>query len=299
MIGLSSSCFGTRFTHATQIIQACRKLGFERLEMGWGESPLQFSGSETALEDFGVKVSCIRAGARELPRGQYRNTEQLAQRQENERQQAMQSLRQDATLAKTLRTPFISLTAGYVATFGIEDTVRRLLAAVRQGQEKEIDTLREELRKKTNDKRVEFQDRLCRTLFDLARQEPEISWAIETPRDLHFLPTPSELEQIFEDLPNVKLFYFHDSSKAALLEKILKIPHAAWLEQFANRMCGLRLHDLVGVEGHYPPGLGEIDWKIFSGYVPKSTQCVLDISSQHGDEALLTAARFVEKFGIS
>lgn len=297
-LGISTSCFGTRFTRLADQIEATRKLNFDFLEIGWSEVALNADQAEQTLADFGVKAPVMRAGFRETPRGPYRAPEWIASTQAESQTQAIQSILRDVQYATHTRSSVISISAGFVSVPGIDERIRSLISHLRQGSEKEANALREEIRVATEPHRLKHLDRLCRGIFELSKHAPEVTWAIETPKDPHFLPMPLELEHIFEDLPNVKIAYLHDLGKAALLQKLEGIPQGRWLENFVGRMSALRFHDILGFDLHQPPGLGEVDWKLVAGYIPKNAWKFLDVSALHGSEALQGGARFLGTLGV-
>lgn len=298
MIGLSTSCFGTRFETVREQVEAARGLGFDRIEIGISDAPPRWTGLGTALAEFGVKAPVVRAGCREMPRGPSRPVEEIASLDEGKRQDAIRSILEDVRIAKEGACGTLALSGGFVDAAGIPERIRTLCAHLRQGQDKGVQELKEEIRLATEPSRLRHLDRLCRSLFEIARRAPGLQLAIETPRDPHFLPSPAEMVQILEDLPSLKLAYYHDVGAAAFLEILQGIPHGRWLESFAPRIGGMRLHDLVGLDRRSPPGIGQVDWKLVAGYLPRSAPRFLDIDSQHGKDGILGALRFLEKFHL-
>lgn len=295
-IALSTSCFGSRFKTVHEQIETARSLGFERIEIGLNDLPPDWKGISASLEEFGMKAPSLCIGSRETASGNRRQGEGIASGTEEIRTQAIQSALGDIELAKRTQSSLLSIGGGYVELPGLSDRVRSIFALWRQGNANEANKITQEIQNAMKEKRAFHLDRLCRSLFELARREPNAVFAIETPLDPQHLPTPEELEKVFEDLPNLRLAYYHDAGRAALLEKILGIPHGLWLEKFVSRMAAVRLHDLSQVELLQAPGLGEVDWKLVSNYLPKTALRVLTIHPQQGLEAIPGAMRFLEKF---
>jgi sugar phosphate isomerase/epimerase len=89
---------------------------------------------------------------------------------------------------------------------------------------------------------------------------------------LHYLeiPLPHELEDLLALDLGETVGYWHDIGHAQVLEHLGFNPHEAWLRQFAERMIGVHLHDVVGVTDHLAPGLGQVDWTMVATYLPAS-----------------------------
>lgn len=297
MLALSTSCFGTRLTDFHKIAESTRTLGFERIEIGLTEAPPSWNGLESALQDFGVRAPVLRAGCRETPRGDYRPADHLSSTDEPARQAALRSIAQDIEIAKRSSSGILSLRGGFIAVPGIGDRIKTLVSHMRQGREKETLELREEIHLAVAPHRLKALDRLCRSLHAISRSTPGLRIAVETPPDPHFLPNPQEMEHVIEDLSGAPIFYMHDTGNAAFLEKLDGIPHGSWLETLVPHLLGARLHDMLGLDRHLPPGLGEIDWKLVADYAPRTALGILDLAPQHGADGIRGAARFVEKFG--
>lgn len=297
MLAVSTSCFGTRVSDLRETAQAVRTLGLERIEVGLCEAPRSWSGLDGALREFGVKAPLVRAGCREAPRGDYRACDHLASTDEPARQNALRSIAQDVEIAKLAAAGMLALRGGFISVPGIGERIKTLVSHIRQGKEKEILELKEEIHLAVAPHRLKHLDRLCRSLHAIARSAPGLKLAVETPPDPHFLPDPQEMEQVIEDLPGLPILYLHDTGNAAFLEKIDGIPHGRWLETLVPRLAGARLHDLLGMDRHLPPGLGEIDWKLVGDYAPRAALGILDLAPQHGAEGIRGAMRFVEKYG--
>lgn len=299
MLALSTSCFGARVSGFPEIAQTVREAGLERIEIGLLESPPSWNSLEDALRDFGVKAPAVRAGCRETPRGDYRACDFLASIDEKARQAALQSILLDVEIAKRAHASMLTLRGGFVAVPGILDRIKTMLAHIRMGRERETLELREEIRLAVAPHRLKHLDRLCRSLHAIARAQPGLKLAIETPPDPHFLPNPEEMGHVLEDLAGLPIFYMHDTGNAALLERIENIPHGRWLEALVPRLAGARLHDILGLDRHLPPGLGEIDWKLIGDYAPRAALGILDLAPEHGIDGIRGATQFVAKFGWS
>ena len=55
-------------------------------------------------------------------------------------------------------------------------------------------------------------------------------------------------------------------------------PFEEWLERFASRIIGTHLHDVIGLQDHYPPGLGGVDFDTVAAYLPENAFRTCEIS---------------------
>jgi sugar phosphate isomerase/epimerase len=84
------------------------------------------------------------------------------------------------------------------------------------------------------------------------------------------IPLPDELDELLNMGLSDTVGYWHDIGHAQVLENLGFDAHEEWLRRFAPRMIGVHLHDVSGVKDHLAAGLGEVDWDMFSGYLPAS-----------------------------
>jgi sugar phosphate isomerase/epimerase len=139
----------------------------------------------------------------------------------------------------------------------------------------------------------------ARSLFDLTRAEPGITWAMEGRLYFHEIPALDEVELLLSDagVPNVA--YWHDTGHAHQLARIGVADALAWLDRYGSRAAGIHLHDVVGALDHMPPGGGELDWPGVVGYVSSGMIRVMEVHGRHSAGELLAGADYLRDLGLA
>jgi sugar phosphate isomerase/epimerase len=122
-----------------------------------------------------------------------------------------------------------------------------------------------------------YLDRAIRTLYQLLKEEQEITFCIENRPWFHELPDLKSLAYILEDLKSPRLKYWHNTGYAYLQGKLGWAEEEAWLGKYGSLTAGAHLQDALGFETHLPPGVGEIDFKGILETLPKNALRVVDI----------------------
>jgi hypothetical protein len=144
-------------------------------------------------------------------------------------------------------------------------------------------------------------DRVCRQLFAIARRHPDFTFCLTQSRSLLAVASLESLQWIYEDLPNLRLGYWHDAGIAARREQLLSEPQGAWLEAFGSRCRGANLGD-ARAEGLYlPPGAGAVDYGLVAaGLKPlgKGASLCLELDPAIPPGELPGMGACLDKFGL-
>jgi sugar phosphate isomerase/epimerase len=109
-----------------------------------------------------------------------------------------------------------------------------------------------------------------RSLLELAEYAGRLGIGLGIENRYHYLEIPSldELGRLLETVGDGRLGFWYDVGHAHTLERLGFYSHAAWLQRYASRMLGVHFHDVIGLRDHQAAGLGEVDWKLVSNYLP-------------------------------
>ncbi len=144
-------------------------------------------------------------------------------------------------------------------------------------------------------------DRVCRNLHGLARAHPEVTFCLTQSRSLLAVASLEAMQWIYEDLPNLKLGYWHDAAVCARREQVLAEPQGAWLEAFGSRCRGCNLGD-ARPEGLYlPPGSGVVDYGLLASYLKplgKGASACLELDPAIPPGELPGMGACLDKFGL-
>ena len=144
-------------------------------------------------------------------------------------------------------------------------------------------------------------DAACRALFELSRAFPDDVFCLTASRCVDGLGTPAGLGLIFEDLPRVRLAYWHEASVCACRQDRLGEPQGEWLERFGPRLAGVTLGDWSEERLHAPPGSGLVDYALLASYlsgVGARFPVVLELDPAVPPSEITGVRSFLEKFGL-
>ncbi|WP_372370717.1 hypothetical protein [Candidatus Uabimicrobium sp. HlEnr_7] len=131
---------------------------------------------------------------------------------------------------------------------------------------------------------------LCRSLFYLCKNFPDINFCIPTGRTFYEIPIfIHEVKWIIEDVKCPNLKYWHNTAHSYLLEKMKLEQQDNWLESLGNYTSGVHLEDVAGFDTLCPPGTGEIKFQYVKSHLPKNAIRILRIAEQFGEFGIETA----------
>lgn len=148
--------------------------------------------------------------------------------------------------------------------------------------------------------RDEALDQACRAVHALVRACPDVEFCVTSGRNLRTVADRAGLRDLFEDLSQHRLGYWHDAGVAARREQVLGEGQGEWLEDFGNRCQGMSLGDASSEGMQLPPGSGGVDYGLLATYVPRTNSfpivLELDPSVAPGDFAGVRSC--LDKFGL-
>ena len=116
----------------------------------------------------------------------------------------------------------------------------------------------------------------------------------------HEIPLPDELDELLNMGCGDVVGYWHDVGHAQALESLGFGTHEEWLRRFAQRIIGVHLHDIVGLEDHLAAGLGHLDWELVARYLPKDALRTCEFQTCNSPQQVIAGVRLlVEKGCVS
>jgi sugar phosphate isomerase/epimerase len=95
------------------------------------------------------------------------------------------------------------------------------------------------------------------------------------------IPTPDELGNLLDLADAERLGFVLDVGHAQALDRLGFFSVDAWLKRYAARIIGVHLHDVIGLNDHFAPGLGEIDFSHLAPYLPPDAFRTLELHPQN------------------
>ena len=295
---LSTACFGTRLTSIEDQVFAAVAMGFRRLELGLSDSPPSMDGLEDSRRETSVEIRSLVAGCRDSRSGTIA-AQNLGSLIAEERDRALNSIRRHVRLAQSWQCPTVIIRGSKVEDAALREEGRQLER--RLFDEELEEGLRDEMRDyvaRVQKKAHKQLEHFCRSMHTLMREAPEIAFAVEPGADIDDLLGFQAMGWVLDDLSAQKLAYWHDVGRVQLRSTHGLPEPGEWLDAYSSRMAGVHLQDAANDEIEMPLGLGEVDFKLLAGYVPREADRVLELNPRHGRAEILASIQFLVANGF-
>ncbi|MDY6971593.1 MAG: TIM barrel protein [Thermodesulfobacteriota bacterium] len=119
-------------------------------------------------------------------------------------------------------------------------------------------------------------------LFSLDRLNREaekhgVFLGIENRYYFHEIPNFEEIGIILREFEGGRLRYWHDVGHARALENLGVCTQRDILETYSNGMIGTHLHDIKGLDDHFAPGQGEIDFEEIKPFIKPDMIKIIEV----------------------
>ena len=278
MLAISTMWNAFKQQDGAVLFDELKELGFESIELSRHLTPDQ--------------IEQLKPSLRENPPGSIHNfcpilpgTSQaeedkilLSSLNADERKEAIRRTLQTMELAVELEVPIVVLHLGEVDTYDRSYLMRDLY----NYGEREFEAFDQKVAEATEwrkRKEAKHQDAVLRSLDELNEYalRMELYIAIENRPHYYQIPNFDEVGLLFEQFYGSPMRYWHDIGHAALQEKLGVCWADTWLEQYAEHLVGVNLHDLKGLEAYHPPGTGDLEWDEIFEQLPSDVLKVLEI----------------------
>ena len=147
---------------------------------------------------------------------------------------------------------------------------------------------------------TKYRKNLDAVLFSLEKlnQEAEkkgVFIGIENRYHFHEIPNFSEIGTILREFEGGKVGYWHDVGHAGAQENTGICQQKDLLDAYSEKMVGIHLHDVKGLDDHLSPGQGEIDFAEILPFIKPHLIKILEIHSIVKREELLEGIQFIKK----
>jgi sugar phosphate isomerase/epimerase len=194
----------------------------------------------------------------------------ISSHDEDSRKRGVAAVKKSIMLAHELGAPIVVIHCGNATTDMSYETKLRLLFNAGKTQSDEyiyIKTQFVQIRKDFAEPRFLAVKKSLRELIEYA-QPLNIKLGLENRYHYMDIPTIEEMNELLCLAGPDQLGFIYDVGHAQALGRLGFFPHQEWLKRYSSRIFGAHLHDVIGLSDHYAPGLGEIDFKFISNYLP-------------------------------
>lgn len=271
------STIGCKNFNIADYITPLTEIGIDHFELGMQHSSNVFLPN-------GCKISNLILPAQ----GEDVNVPSLSSAQSQEREEAVNRLYQAVQKAHQFKTPYVVIWPGYV----------KLTLALNDISSEKSPACNVESLKKRRDMAPAFVERLCRSLFDAWKLEPDIVFCIPPARNFWEIPLIDEFEWITQDLPHIKICYWHNTAFSHILQKSKITEAHEWLYRYRKNTIGVHLEDVIEGNLLLPPGSGEVDFASLKNLLPQNAIRVLRINSSFGVNEIWHCCQHLRQLGL-
>jgi sugar phosphate isomerase/epimerase len=297
MIAISTSWNFSRHGALVPCVAEIAKLGYEAVELSARGSVPDLHSVGEACRDGRMRVRSVHAPLTAAAWTDGNPAGALADPDEGRRRRAVATVLSCLPVAAAAGARVVVVHLGAVPIEGAVARQQAWLEALAAG-EPLPDAAGEALAERER-KRDAHLEAAARSLFDLTRAEPEVTFALETRLGFHAIPSFDEVELLLSDAAGKNVAYWHDTGHAALQGRVTGVDPLAWLDRYGTEAAGVHLHDVLGPLDHLPPGGGEVDWPAVAGYVSTGMVKVLEVNGRHSAAELAAGADFLAGVGIA
>ena len=280
MLAISTLWNALKQQDGATLFDELNNLGFEALELSRHLTPDQVEQLKPYLREnppCSIHNFCpILPGTSQVEAE--RDKISLSSLNTDERLEAVRRTVQTMELAVELETPIVVLHLGEIDTYDRSYLMRDLY----NYGEREFEAFDRKVTEATEwrkRKETKHQDAVLRSLDELNEFALKMGLyiAIENRPHYYQIPNFDEVGLFFEEFYGSPMRYWHDIGHAALQEKLGVCWAHRWIEQYAEYLIGVNLHDLQALEAYHPPGTGDLEWDELFKQLPSDVLKVLEI----------------------
>lgn len=122
-------------------------------------------------------------------------------------------------------------------------------------------------------------DAVLRSL-DVLNREAErfnVTLGVENRCHFHEIPDPEEVGLILETFRGGRVSYWHDVGHAAIQDALGIYNQSELLTAYSDRLAGIHLHDVKGLEDHLAPGKGSLDFAEILKAIPDDAIKIIEL----------------------
>lgn len=297
---LSTSCYGPRLRTIEDQAFSAVAMGFRRLELGLSNQPVDLNGWEDSTRETGIRVDSVVVGALK-PLVENMSGSLLGSNDAESRERALNSTRSHIRLAQKMGAPVVVVRGCAVEDSRFASEAAELESKLRSATEDSREAVEQDVRdfvSRVQRKGQRQLEHFCRSLHTLRSEFPETQLAIEPGLRFHDLLNFEAVQWTLDDLASKRVGYWHDTGRIHEREAAGLPDQGAWLETFASRMLGCHLQDATEDEAELPPGLGQVDFRLVSEYVPRAAAHVVEVNPRHGRAEVLASVQFLVDLGL-
>jgi sugar phosphate isomerase/epimerase len=290
MYSLSTCWNSHRHTDGREMLREIRDLGFDFAELSHGIRISLMPGIFDAVDAGEIKISSVHNFC-PLPMGVNQaapNVFKFTTSDRWERDNAIKHTLKTIETATRVRAGAVVLHLGRVT---MRDYTEKLLEMAGRGEvnSPRYEKLLAEALEKRESRKEKYTERADELLkqFIEAAAKAGVRLGIENRDAIEEIPFEGELPFWLRGFPAETVGYWHDTGHAQIKEHLGLILHRFHLENLADRLIGLHIHDVMPPgRDHQEPGTGSVDFAALAPYLRPDLIKVFEFSPSISSEAV-------------
>jgi sugar phosphate isomerase/epimerase len=214
---------------------------------------------------------------------------------EANRIEGVRMIQRSIDLAHNLGSQAVVIHCGHIP--GLREVEDALWALFRAGKSETLEyrVMRDGLLQSRTDKIPPILEAVQNSLAELVEyaRPSGVRLGLENRYHISDFPGLDEMDTLLNLFHEKSVGYWYDVGHAHTLDRLGFYPHEAWLQKFGSRIMGVHFHDVKGLDDHFAPGLGEVNWDLVAPYLPKGIQHTLEVQNFNSPQHIKAGMQFL------
>ena len=294
---LSTMWAKKNFPNLADFFHAARRLGYARIELNHQIDSAMLTGINMSQYQFSsVHEPCPSdVSTDELKKRDWL----ISSSDEENRKQGVESIKRSIDLAHQLHAPVIVVHCGMVSTDLSAEKELRKLFGVGKAETGEYLEQKQILIKQRADLIGPCFEAVKKSLLELLDYAAPFRIRLGLENRYHYFDIPSldEMGELLALAGTDQLGFIYDVGHAQAMDRLGFYPHEEWLRRYATRIIEAHLHDVVGVNDHHAPGLGEVDFDMVASYLPEDAIRTFELQATNSPEQVKAGLKYLVEHG--
>lgn len=277
-----------------------KALGFNSIEIGYNFTPERLGGLVPLIKDMDMRVSSIHnfcpAPAERIKGRHISDSFRISSPDEKERRKAVDYTKETINTAYKVSCRVIVFHAGTVEMKN--DKVRKIFHMYTEGKagSQEYKNIKEKILKEREAKKGPYMDAVVKSLEEITSyaNSSGVKIGLETRNYPHEIPNIEEIGYLLGLFGDEGLVYWHDMGHGEINERLGITPHEEFLRKFSDKLFGVHIHGLRGIDDHLAPFTGDFDFSRIAPYMRSDLTRVIEAHPEAKPEELVRARKLLE-----
>jgi sugar phosphate isomerase/epimerase len=280
-LAISTSWNAYRYNNARDLLFEIKELGLNDIELSFNLTEPMVSEVRGIAHEFGLNIVSLHNYC-PIPDGFGRKEAlpdcySLSSLNSEERNAAVKYTKRTIDKALDLGAKAVVLHCGRVE---IDDRTRKLISFFDEGRvnSKEFKELKRDFLMERSERAEDFLVKVLDSLEELEvyARGKGIGLGIENRFYYREIPSFEEVGIILGKFKGSKIFYWHDTGHAKVMQNLGFIKEDDYLEAYSKDLLGVHLHNIVGCDDHQAPIRGDLDFSKLKPYIKRDTIKVIE-----------------------